>query len=156
MTLPARAQDNHNWIERADFARYFAAAGTVGTLLIYDLRQDRTLVHNPDRARARFTPASTFKIPNSLIGLETGAVRDADSEIFKWDGVTRQIAPWNRDQTLRSAIRDSVVPVYQEIARRIGSERMRHYVARIGYGNNDIGPTKNGPSVAGGAALFER
>ena len=139
MTSPARAQDNHDWIERADFARYFAAAGTVGSLLIYDLRQNRTLVHNPERARTRFTPASTFKIANSLIGLETGAVRDADTELFKWDGVTRQIAPWNRDHTLRSAIRDSVVPVYQEIARRIGPERMRDYVARIGYGNNDIG-----------------
>jgi beta-lactamase class D len=139
VSLPVRAENSANWTERADFARYFAATGTVGTLLIYDLRQDRTLVHNSERARTRFTPASTFKIPNSLIGLETGAVRDADGEVFKWDGVTRQIAPWNRDHTLRSAIRDSVVPVYQEIARRIGPERMRDYVARIGYGNNDIG-----------------
>lgn len=71
MTSPARAQDNHDWIERADFARYFAPTGTAGTLLIYDLRQDRTLVHNPERARTRLPPASTFKIPNSLIGLET-------------------------------------------------------------------------------------
>lgn len=136
---PASAQDSTNWTERTDFSRHFAAAGTTGTILIYDLRRNRTLVFDPARAKTRFAPASSFKIANSLIGLETGAVRDADTEIFKWDGVTRPIPGWNRDHTLRSAIRESVVPVYQQIARRIGPDRMRDYVTRIGYGNMEIG-----------------
>ena len=84
-------------------------------------------------------PASTFKIPNSLIALETGVVQDPDKDVFKWDGVTRPIEAWNRDHTLRSAIAASVVPVYQEIARRIGQERMQKYVDLFEYGNRDIG-----------------
>ena len=58
-------------------------------------------------------PASTFKIPNSIIALETGVVEDPDKDVFKWDGVTRSFEPWNKDHTLRSAIAVSAVPVYQ-------------------------------------------
>src|SRR5207302_1318723 len=84
-------------------------------------------------------PASTFKIPNSVIALETGVVGDPDKDVFKWDGVVRSIEGWNRDHTLRSAIAASAVPVYQEIARRIGAERMQKYVDLFEYGNRDIG-----------------
>ena len=84
-------------------------------------------------------PASTFKIPNSIIALETGVVEDPDKDVFKWDGVTRSIEAWNKDHTLRSAIAASAVPVYQEIARRIGAERMQKYLDLFDYGNRDIG-----------------
>src|SRR5204863_9094267 len=78
-------------------------------------------------------------VPNSLIALETGVVADPDKDVFEWDGIKRDIAAWNSDHTLRSAIAASVVPVYQEIARRIGLERMQHYVDLLDYGNHDIG-----------------
>src|SRR3977135_4644506 len=84
-------------------------------------------------------PASTFKIPNSLIALETGVVVDPDKDVFKGDGVTRPIEAGNKDHTMRSAIAASAVPVYQEIARRIGEERMQKYVDLLDYGNRDIG-----------------
>src|SRR5439155_11470393 len=84
-------------------------------------------------------PASTFKVPNSLIALETGVVADPDGDVFKWDGVKRSIEAWNQDHTLRSAIAASAVPVYQEIARRIGPERMQKYVDLFEYGNRNIG-----------------
>ena len=84
-------------------------------------------------------PASTFKIPNSVIALETGVVADADRDVFKWDGVVRSIEAWNKDHTLRTAIAASAVPVYQEIARRIGQERMQKYLDLFDYGNRDIG-----------------
>jgi beta-lactamase class D len=40
---------------------------------------------------------------------------------------------------LRTAFAASAVPVYQEIARRIGAERMQKYVDLLEYGNRDIG-----------------
>ncbi|MBV9531265.1 MAG: class D beta-lactamase, partial [Bradyrhizobium sp.] len=79
------------------------------------------------------------KIPNSLIALETGVVEDPDKDVFKWDGITRPIEAWNKDHTLRTAIAASAVPVYQEIARRIGEPRMQKYVDLFEYGNRDIG-----------------
>jgi len=60
-------------------------------------------------------------------------------EVIRWDGVPNEIEEWNRDHTLRSAMQYSVVPVFQQIANRIGSERMKQFVDSFDYGNRDIG-----------------
>jgi beta-lactamase class D len=124
---------------REGLAKHFADDGTQGTFVGYKV--DDYLVISSDKTRSGEPklPASTFKIPNSLIALETGVVADPDKDVFRWDGITRPIEAWNRDHTMRSAIAASAVPVYQEIARRIGEERMQHYVDLLEYGNRDIG-----------------
>lgn len=76
-------------------------------------------------------------MPNSLIGLETGAVRD-EYEVKRWDGVIREFESWNRDRTLASAIRESAIWFYQDMARDIGVTNMEKFVNQIGYGNRDI------------------
>jgi beta-lactamase class D len=124
---------------RDNLAKRFADAGTVGTFVGYKTNDYLIIASDKDRSGQAFLPASTFKIPNSLIALETGVVGDPDKDVFKWDGVTRSIEAWNRDHTLRSAIAASAVPVYQEIARRIGVERMQRYVDLFEYGNRNIG-----------------
>ncbi len=135
----ARAEPARTVEERADLGRFFKEAGTDGTIAVLDTRTNRAIVSDRARAETGFLPHSTFKVPNSLIALETGIVQDADHPVFKWDGTERAIAAWNRDHTLRTAIAASVVPVYQEIARRIGPERMKRYVEALDYGNRDIG-----------------
>jgi beta-lactamase class D len=124
---------------REDLARHFTDEDTVGTFVGYKVDDYLVIASDKNRSGEAVLPASTFKIPNSLIALETGVVGDPDKDIFKWDGVVRSIEAWNRDHTLRSAIAASAVPVYQEIARRIGTERMQKYVDLFDYGNRDIG-----------------
>ncbi|NVN86740.1 MAG: class D beta-lactamase [Rhodopseudomonas sp.] len=124
---------------RGSLAKRFADEGTVGTFVGYKTDDYLIIASDTERSGQGFLPASTFKIPNSLIALETGVVGDPDKDVFKWDGVTRSIEAWNRDHTLRSAIAASAVPVYQEIARRIGPERMQKYVELLDYGNRRIG-----------------
>lgn len=124
---------------RADLARHFTDEGTVGTFVGYKVDDYLVIASDKDRSGQAVLPASTFKIPNSVIALETGVVGDPDKDVFKWDGVVRNIDAWNRDHTMRSAIAASAVPVYQEIARRIGVERMQKYVDLFEYGNRDIG-----------------
>lgn len=123
---------------RDGLAKHFTDEGTAGTFVGYKTDDYLIIASDKDRSGEAKLPASTFKIPNSLIALETGVVGDPDKDVFKWDGVTRDIAAWNRDHTLRSAIAASAVPVYQEIARRIGIERMQKYVDLLEYGNRDI------------------
>jgi beta-lactamase class D len=130
--------ENNSFVERKDFGRYFRGKGVTGTLLIYDVRADRFSVHDAARARKKFIPASTFKIPHSLIALETGIIADT-STVLRWDGRERNVAAWNRDHSMTTAFRHSVVWYYQETARRIGDERMRHFLHRMDYGNADIG-----------------
>jgi beta-lactamase class D len=124
---------------RDDLAKRFADEGTAGTFVGYKTEDYLIIASDKDRSGQAFLPASTFKIPNSLIALETGVVGDPDKDVFKWDGVKRDIEAWNRDHTMRSAIAASAVPVYQEIARRIGAERMQQYVDLLDYGNHNIG-----------------
>ena len=119
--------------------------GLDGAFVLYDRNAERYVRHNPARAAERFSPCSTFKIPNSLIALDTGVATGADFAI-PWDREKDPPQPWwdelgldwKRDHTLASALRNSVVWFYQELARRIGAERMASYLERFDYGNRDI------------------
>jgi beta-lactamase class D len=124
---------------RDSLARHFSDDGTAGTFVGYKTDDYLIVASDKDRSGEAKLPASTFKIANSVIALETGVVGDPDKDVFKWDGIKRDIEAWNRDHTLRSAIAASAVPVYQEIARRIGAERMQKYVDLLDYGNHNIG-----------------
>ncbi len=88
------------------------------------------------------SPYSTFKIPNSLIGLETGVIPN-QHHVIEWDGTEYPVEAWKQDHTLETAIRDSVVWYYRELAAQVGTERMQQHVSAIPYGNQDIsgGPT---------------
>src|SRR5690348_5601689 len=140
--LPARSFANVSYQRsefRNDLAKRFFDLGTEGTFVGYKVDDYLIIASDKVRSGEAKLPASTFKIPNSIIALETGVVADPDKDVFKWDGVTRSIEAWNKDHTMRSAIAASAVPVYQEIARRIGAERMQKYVDLLDYGNHDIG-----------------
>lgn len=116
----------------------FKARGVVGTFVLLDAKSGAILAANAERAAQRFVPASTFKIPNSLIGLHVGAVKDID-EVLPYGGKPQRLKQWEKDMSLRDAIKVSNVPVYQELARRIGLARMRENVRRLAYGNAEIG-----------------
>lgn len=93
----------------------------------------------PGRMDTPYPPASTFKIPNTIIGLEAGVLSGADHR-YTWDGVERSIRTWNQDHTLRSAYRHSAVWYYQVVARRVGMEAMSSWVRTLDYGNQKVGP----------------
>lgn len=85
-----------------------------------------------------FLPASTFKIPNTLIAVEEGVISEAGDAI-KWDGVERSYAPWNKDQTLASAFAYSCIWCYQRFAGEIGNNKYQQYLQRFEYGNQKTG-----------------
>lgn len=139
-TDPGAARAASAPAEQPDLARHFGDLN--GTFVFFDPQTNRTIRHNAERARTRYLPASTYKIPNTLIALETGAASGADFAL-RWDGnvAPRQSwwpAVWAENHTLASALRNSVVWFYQELARRIGARRMQSYVDRFQYGNRDL------------------
>ena len=124
-------------ISDVDIGSYFAERDVEGAFVLYDKNSGTYTYYNRDRCAERLLPASTFKVVNALVALETGVVPGAD-EVIEWDGVDRGYTPWNQDHTLATAMEYSVVWYYQEVARRVGTERMQEYVDSIGYGNQDI------------------
>ncbi len=111
--------------------------GYKGSFVLYDESKGQYSVFNEPQSGKRLSPCSTFKIYNSLIALETGVATDEDM-VLPWDGQQRFLPVWNQDHTMASGIKNSVVWYYQELASRIGPERMQKYIDEIPYGNRDI------------------
>lgn len=143
-------------VRELPFARQaIDATGFAGTILIYDTRANESMAGHVERIDRQLIPASTFKILNSLIALETGVVADANT-VLKWDGVVRERTELNRDLDLATAFRLSAVPQFQELARRIGLERMQRYVDAVGYGNRDLSGGVDRFWLSGGLRISPR
>tara|TARA_R110000868_G_scaffold123074_7_gene326199 strand:- start:5492 stop:6274 length:783 start_codon:yes stop_codon:yes gene_type:complete len=126
------------WLDKPAVAKVFEDAGVHGTFVLHEVGSEQLLGYNRQRAETRYLPASTFKIPNTLIGLSTGAVSSVD-EVFPYDGQPKFLNTWEHDMGLREALKVSNVAVYQELARRVGLSKMRSQVAALDYGNAEIG-----------------
>lgn len=123
-----------------DIKKYFDAKQVEGCFTMLNNADGKVTVYNMALDTQRFTPASTFKIVNSLIGLQTG-VASSDKMIIKWDGKKRWNKDWNKDMTMKEAFKVSNVAWFQELARRIGRDTMQQWIDSLGYGNRNI----NGP-----------
>lgn len=106
-------------------------------LLTRDRHREQRVEYGPEQCALPQPPCSTFKIPNALIGLQTGVVSGPD-HLMPWDGTVHEFAERNRDHTLASAIRYSVVWYFQELAREVGEARMQQWLDALDYGNRDI------------------
>lgn len=122
------------------WAALFRAAGVSGCMAVLDARRGAQTLRVADGPRTQqpYSPASTFKIPHSLFALDAGLLRD-EFQVIPWDGVQRSIPAWNQDQTLRSAMRNSTVWVYERFARELGAAKEVDYLRRLGYGNAAVG-----------------
>ena len=124
----------------SEFQTFIDSADVAGSILIYDLKDDKYYSNNFSWAKKGNLPASTFKIPNSIIALETGVVEN-DSTLFKWNGEERRLKVWEQDMTLKEAFHYSCVPCYQEIARKIGVKQMNEYLNKLDYGKMNVDTT---------------
>lgn len=120
-----------------DFKKYFDDFDVKGSFVMYDLKNDKYLYYDSVRCNIEFSPASTSKIINALIGLETGVIKD-ENFVIPWDGVKRWVDAWNKDLNLKEAMRVSGVPYFQELARRVGYDKLREMYDKLNYGNKDI------------------
>ncbi len=119
------------------FEHYFRDAGFEGSFSMYDLNKKAYATTDKTDFLTPTSPASTFKIPNTFIALETGAVKN-QHEVIKWDGTPKRMKIWERDYYLALAYKNSAFWFYQEIAKRIGEEKYHRYLKVLDYGNQDI------------------
>lgn len=119
------------------FETIIDSANVEGAILIYELEDDKYYSNDFNWAKKGNLPASTFKITNSIIALETGVVEN-DSTLFKWNGEKRRFKNWEQDLILRDAFHFSCVPCYQEIARKIGENKMNEFLKKLDYGNMKV------------------
>lgn len=145
--LFTQAQDLKVQTERQliDLQKYFEP--NRGSFVITNLKNNKTSVYNDSVSSERYPPCSTFKITNSLISLQSGIAKDANCKILydslrnppkAWWHKAVPFKYWMQDHTMKTAIKNSVVWYYQELARRIGEDDMMRLLKQIDYGNNNI------------------
>ncbi|MEJ7768516.1 MAG: penicillin-binding transpeptidase domain-containing protein [Chitinophagaceae bacterium] len=123
----------NNVTQDKSLQKFFGERDLIGCFGLYDNGQGNFMIYNLARYRdSAYLPASTFKIVNSLIGIQTGKVMDS-STVIPWDGIVRNIKEWNRNLTMKQAFNASAVPWYQELARRIGKDTMQKWLDSLGY-----------------------
>lgn len=123
-----------------EFQKIIDSANVKGAILIYDFKGDKYYSNNFEWAQKGHLPASTFKIANSIIALETKVV-ESDSTLFEWNGEQRRLSIWEQDLTFKNAFHFSCVPCYQEVARNIGAKDINKYLDKLEYGNIKVDST---------------
>ena len=119
-------------IVKTEFGNILDSLKVKGAILIYDFKNETYYSNDFNWTKTGIIPASTFKIPNSIIALETGVIKN-DSVVFKWNGEKRKFKKWEEDLTFKKAFQVSCVPCYQEIARKVGVKRMKLYLKKLNY-----------------------
>ena len=138
VALILQACNPNNVKQDKSLKKYFDEHKVEGCFALMNNATGKFTVYNLGRYRdSSYQPASTFKIVNSLIGLQTGKIVN-DSMIIKWDGIKRWNDDWNRDLTMYEAFRVSSLPYYQEVARRIGKDTMQLWLDSLKYGVKDV------------------
>ncbi len=122
-------------IEYVDFSDYFH--GYDGTFILLDMKKDHYQIYNKANSNQRISPDSTYKIVSSLMGLETRVIPN-ENTLLEWDGTIYPFKPWNRDQTLTSAIASSVNWYFQKVDSRVGQVYISNHLKQIAYGNCDL------------------
>jgi len=115
----------------------FRSENIEGTFIAASVNGKMRETFNPKRSETRFSPASTFKILNTLVGLKYGVISSSKPS-FKWDGVERGVPQWNKDHSLASAFKVSCVWCYQEIANDVGISRYIKELHNTSFGNQNV------------------
>ena len=124
-------------IQEENLQKYFDDLNIKGSITIYDYKNKKWYYSDKKDSEKRTLPASTFKIPNSLISIEEYAVKD-ENEVLKWDGVIREFPAHNADTDLKTAFKNSTVWFHREMSRRVGIDKYRKYLKEFNYGNQKL------------------
>ena len=118
----------------AQLEQIIDSAKLLGAILIYDEEKKTFYSNDFTWSESGHLPASTFKIPNSMIALETAMIDEAKDTIY-YTGEERAFDSWEEDMTLRQAFHRSCLPCYQQLTRKMGYQNMKAYTYKLGYGN---------------------
>lgn len=113
-----------------------------GSTTIYDYNTKKWVTNDIHDSHVATLPASTFKIINTLIALESGVIAD-EHEIIKWTNNMDTIKYGHRpniyhDMSMKEAFKLSAGWAYVELAKKIGKERYKDFLTKSHYGNVDV------------------
>lgn len=141
LTKIFNSQSKHTII-RSDFKKYFDECGVEGAIAIYDHKKHQWILSDTINTRQETLPASTFKIINMLIALETGTISN-ENYVVNWPGKTDTVKYGYRpeiyhDMSVRKAFEVSAGWAFIELAKKIDKSVYKRYLTQCGYGNVEL------------------
>jgi beta-lactamase class D len=120
-----------------DLTEYFAGT-EAACFIIHDIELDKTIhkFESNNQCDKAFSPSTSFLLPLALVAFDSKVIKD--DSVFKWDGQPYIDEKWEEDQTIASWVENSVGWVSEEVIKKIGNDRMKIYLTKLNYGNNDI------------------
>jgi beta-lactamase class D len=103
-----------------------------------DNTHDQAFIYNLERCSRRMSPASTFKVFLSLAALESNVALD-ENLMIAWNKIPTGKPEWDKDMTMREALKVSSEPYFKELAKKMGAVEMQKWLDTIRYGNKRIG-----------------
>lgn len=114
-----------------------AHAKTICTVIAEAATQE-VLVKDGD-CETRVTPASTFKMPLSLMGFDSGVLKDERTPRLDFQEGTPDWRPeWRQPTDPTGWMKYSVVWFSQQITQKLSDERFAAYAKAFDYGNADV------------------
>jgi beta-lactamase class D len=131
-----------NYSIHSEFKSYFKKCDVEGSIVIFDQLKNQWILSDTTEIHNKSLPASTFKIINLLIALETKTIKN-ENEIIKWVGTTDTIKYGYRpeiyhDMTVKEAFEVSAGWVFIELAKKIGRDNYKKYLSKCKYGNLNL------------------
>ena len=142
LTSYAASSDQYQWntsgknISNLDLSGYFEQHD--GSFVLYNLNSDQWSLYNMDMATTRTAPNSTYKIYDALFALEEDLITPEYS-LISWNQEDYPFETWEQDQTLQTAMSDSVNWYFETLDNQIGKDVLQSYIQKIGYGNENLG-----------------
>lgn len=133
----AQKKTSFRLIQKDNFYGILDAAKLEGTLLVFDLEKNAYYFNDTEAMYRRELPASTFKIPNSIIALETGVIKDQNT-ILPWNGEKRRMKIWEKEMNFQEGFRKSCLPCYRVIADSVGFDKMQDWLEKLEYGKMEF------------------
>lgn len=144
-TVQKSFNEKRKTIVRNDFKKYFDECQVEGSIVIYDNLNEKWILSDTINAKKENLPASTFKVINLLIALETGVIKD-ENEVIEWPGATDTSKYGFRpdiyhDISVRDAFVISAGWAFIELSKKIGKKRYQFFLSKCQYGNLDLSQT---------------
>jgi beta-lactamase class D len=120
----------------------FKECNLTGSITIYDYKNQKWVISDERDSKIDMQPASTFKIINLLVALETGTIKD-ENDVVRWPGTTDTTLYGYRpeiykDITVKEAFEVSAGWAFIELAKKIDRDKYAHYLKLAGYGNGNL------------------
>ena len=114
-----------------DLKKYFDSSHVEGSFSFFNNQLGDITVYNMKLDTSRVSPGTSFKILNSLIGIQVGKIT-TENMVIKTDSAQ------GKGITMKDAFNNSSTPYFQTIARQTGKDTMKFWIDSISYGNKNV------------------